>query len=367
MNDMVLSATKTVTSRTPELIAAEINNIKFQTQKMMLYNSIEIGRRLCEAKEMVDHGEWGEWLERSVEYSKSTANNLMRIFEEYGADQITLLLNNNIKSPIYERLTYSQAVALLGIPADQREDFVKDTEVENMSTRELQQVIKERDQAQKEAEDVKFEKEMLFKELQEKAAAAVNKDALIKELEEKLKDSSIGDEDRAKLQKQLEEEKSFSTEKESELAEKDEALRKLKADTVEKLDKNKKQVEDLKKRIKELEENPPEPQASEGASDEELEKAREEARAEAKAIADKELEALKDEKDQAERRIAELEKKAALQNETAQRIKFLFSEFQRVFNELRTGLSEMESVDAETHKKLKGAVGGLIDKMLGSL
>ena len=34
------------TSRTTDLIAAEIINIKEQTKKMVIYNSIEIGRRL---------------------------------------------------------------------------------------------------------------------------------------------------------------------------------------------------------------------------------------------------------------------------------------------------------------------------------
>ncbi|WP_242831053.1 DUF3102 domain-containing protein [Desulfosporosinus meridiei] len=33
---------------------------------------------------MVNHGEWGKWLEKSGSYSKA-ANKLMRLFEEYGA------------------------------------------------------------------------------------------------------------------------------------------------------------------------------------------------------------------------------------------------------------------------------------------
>ena len=49
-------------NRTPEIIAAEINGIKEQTRKMVLYNSIEIGRKLTEAKLLVEHGEWGHWL-----------------------------------------------------------------------------------------------------------------------------------------------------------------------------------------------------------------------------------------------------------------------------------------------------------------
>ena len=37
-------------NRTPEVIAAEINSIKSQTKTMILCNSIEIGKRLVEAK-----------------------------------------------------------------------------------------------------------------------------------------------------------------------------------------------------------------------------------------------------------------------------------------------------------------------------
>ena len=70
--------------RTPEIVAAEIRQIADQTRKMVLNSSIEIGKRLCEAKEMVPHGEWGSWLEKEVNFKQSTANNLMRIYTEYG-------------------------------------------------------------------------------------------------------------------------------------------------------------------------------------------------------------------------------------------------------------------------------------------
>ncbi|MEN6325816.1 MAG: DUF3102 domain-containing protein [Syntrophomonas sp.] len=138
--------------RTPELIAAEINRIKDQTKTMILYNSIEIGRRLCEAKQFIPHGEWGKWLETSVDYSQSTANNLMRIFDEYGAEQLTLFDDLGAKSQALGKLGYTQAVALLGLPAGEREDFIKDHDIDSMSTRELQQAIKERDQALKDLE-----------------------------------------------------------------------------------------------------------------------------------------------------------------------------------------------------------------------
>jgi len=142
------------TNRTADIIAAEINGIKAQTRTMLLCSSIEIGRRLVEAKGMVEHGQWGEWLGKSVDYQKSTANNLMRIFEEYGADQIPLF-GDNSKLQAFGSLTYSQAVALLGVPADDREKFIEENNLEEMSTRELQAAIKERDELQRKLDSSK--------------------------------------------------------------------------------------------------------------------------------------------------------------------------------------------------------------------
>lgn len=170
--------TAVVINRTPDVIAAEINNIKRQTMKMLLYNSIEIGRCLVEAKACVPHGEWSNWLEKNVDYSQSTANNLMRIYEEYGQ---TSLLGQNAKSQALGNLGYTQAIALLGVPREDREKFVKEHDIENMSTRELQKAIKERDQAIKEKEDLKINNDSLEKTNREHREKA---EKLKKELEE---------------------------------------------------------------------------------------------------------------------------------------------------------------------------------------
>ncbi len=122
--------------RTPEIIAIEINSIKEQTKNIVLQNSIEIGRKLVEAKSLLPHGEWGKWLEKSVAYSQRTANDLMRIFNEYGSSQITFL-GDNLNSQTYANLSYSNALALLGLPSDTREKFVEENNVEDMSAREL--------------------------------------------------------------------------------------------------------------------------------------------------------------------------------------------------------------------------------------
>src|SRR5690554_982024 len=112
-NAMTVSQnTNPIEVRSAVVIAAEINQIKDQTRKMVLFNAIEIGRRLVEAKQYVSHGEWGQWLQESVDFSQSTANNLMRIFEEYGSNQMALF-GDNAKSEVLGNLSYTQAVALL--------------------------------------------------------------------------------------------------------------------------------------------------------------------------------------------------------------------------------------------------------------
>ncbi|MGE6515170.1 DUF3102 domain-containing protein [Lysinibacillus sphaericus] len=152
--------TQLITERSTDVIAAEINAIKFQTQTMMLQASSEIGKRLIEAKEQLQHGDWSKWLKENVEYSQSTANNLMQIHTEYSANSQAL-----------GNLSYTKAVALLGIDAEEREAFVQENNVDELSSRELQKVIKEKQKlekqiAQQEADATK-EKSLLEKGIQD--------------------------------------------------------------------------------------------------------------------------------------------------------------------------------------------------------
>ena len=94
--------------RTIDTIAAEINGIKEQVRATVVSGAIEIGRRLKEAKSLVPYGEWGAWLERSVDYSERTAQNMMRIADEYGKTDPQALAD----------LSVTQAVLLLGVPAE---------------------------------------------------------------------------------------------------------------------------------------------------------------------------------------------------------------------------------------------------------
>lgn len=138
-------------SRNIDVVTAEIKTICMQARSLALTYAIEVGRRLEEAKAMLPHGEWGTWLRERTEFSQSTANNLMRLASEYGNDQIGFF-GAEMNSQTLGKLTYTKALKLLALPEEEREAFVEDNDVENMSTRELDKAIKERDEALKKAE-----------------------------------------------------------------------------------------------------------------------------------------------------------------------------------------------------------------------
>ncbi|AFQ44228.1 DUF3102 domain-containing protein [Desulfosporosinus meridiei] len=150
-----------ITTRTPFLIAAEINTIKQQVGIIFLQSTIEIGGRLKEARELLQYGEWSKWLEDSVSYSQKTAERMIRIFEEYGPKQLE---SSDAQSPATDtqaqnlpNLNFTQALILLGVPEEVRGEFIAELDIDNITTRELQKKVndwklarEERDQARQE-------------------------------------------------------------------------------------------------------------------------------------------------------------------------------------------------------------------------
>ena len=136
-----------ITARDPYIIAAEINTIKRQVQETVIAGSLRIGEKLQEAKSLVPQGEWGKWLEENVEYSQSTAENLMKLYREYGTNQQSLF-DTWTSSQTFGKLSYTQHLALLALPFAERQEFAETNNVEDMSTRQLQQAIRERDEAE---------------------------------------------------------------------------------------------------------------------------------------------------------------------------------------------------------------------------
>ena len=138
--------------RSAEMIAEEINQIKSQTYGILMsaknyayHSCMEIGKRLEEAKALVAHGEWGDWLVNNVDYSESKAENLMRMYREFGNEQIDLLTGKS-EAEIFEGLSQSQLVELFALPKPMRAEFVEEhreaLESGDMSIRDQRELIR---------------------------------------------------------------------------------------------------------------------------------------------------------------------------------------------------------------------------------
>ncbi|MBS3885594.1 MAG: DUF3102 domain-containing protein [Dethiobacter sp.] len=318
MNDLSIE-------RTPQVIAVEINSIKRQAQVVVVQACVEIGRRLVEAKELVPHGDWRDWLERNVDYSKSTANNLMRIYEEYGNNQLSLFGGANLQA--LGNLTYTQVVALLGVPSHEREQFVEENDVESMSTRELQQVIKERDEAKRRLREVEENTDEIMNELQ-----AIRDEAKkVKETEDKLK------KELKQLQKLYEEASAVGN---NEQADK---LQSALIETDKQLKEANKKISDLEAKLKEKPVDVP-----------------------ATKVVEKVPEAVEKELDELRNKVVQFQQKAG-QPEALLKFKVRFDTVVAGFKDLLVNLDEIKVAQPEAYEKYHGAVTGLLNKMLGSL
>ena len=156
MSEEIMAAEAGKPARTLEQVTEEIRYLDNQAKRLVLGHAIEIGRRLEEAKALVPYGEWGNYIEKELSYSQSTANNFMRIFDEYGAAQQSLF-GPVADSQTLGNLSYTKALKLLAVPREERESFAQEVDAEHISTRELEAAIRERDEAKKRAEDAEAE------------------------------------------------------------------------------------------------------------------------------------------------------------------------------------------------------------------
>lgn len=133
---------------------------------------LEIGKRLIEAKEQLEHGEWLDWLEHRGDTSVRTAQNLMRLSKEYG----------NTKSISY--LGVTKALALLAVPAEEREQFAEEVHAEGLSVRELKKAIQERDEAiKKKEQELIVNRQYLDDEMERADTLQKEKEELLRQIE----------------------------------------------------------------------------------------------------------------------------------------------------------------------------------------
>lgn len=329
-------------------IVTEIKTIQKATMRTLLASSCEIGRLLTEAKDKVGHGSFGAWLEDNFQYSQTTANNLMRLYQNYGdRAQMDLFFDGEDRMAVFGSLTPSQALALLPLPESERVEFVETHDMESTSVRDIEAEIKARREAEERAE-------ALEKELTEAKNALEGKD----------------DERDAALEDLEETHRAAFAEKQREwddrLAELQEALDNAKESADEKkLAEEKKQIkqkaeEAAKKRFEkekaEIEAKLTEEQKKTGELEKQIEEAAERARREAESEYMGKMLAL-------EQRAKEAEAKAKAGNENLQKFSVHFGLFQQEYRTLVSIATSIGYSDAETAAKLKAGLSAILKGM----
>ncbi|MGM9562482.1 MAG: DUF3102 domain-containing protein [Faecousia sp.] len=321
-----------------QTVTTEIRTLTRQGQRLILEYAIEIGRRLREAKSMLPHGEWGKWLREEVEFSQSSANNFMRMFDEYGADQISIF-GAEAKSQTIGNLPYTKALKLLALPAEEREEFVQNEDVEHMSSRELEKAIRERDEARKQAQDAETR------------------------LSQAQKNLADAQEDAASVRKKLEEARKSVREADDEAEQNERLLKEKLEEATRAMEAARKEAEEAKKQMLELRENrdiPPETldklakdaETAAGEKFRDREKAlKEKAEASARKAAD------------AEAAVTELKKKLATAAPETAQFKLMFEQVQTDFNRLLGLLLLIGQNNQELEKQLRRAILAVVEEI----
>ena len=275
---------------------------------------------MTEAKAMLPHGKWGEWLKEKVDFEKSTAANLMKIYDEYSK-------SDNIQA--FGNLTYSKAVLLAPLPGDVREEFVQHHDVENMTTRELERAIKESEELRTRLAQEEDRKKEIESALNESKDRVLQAESRVRDAEKKV----------VALEKRLNEITSISAEKDAKIKDltehpvvSDDVLNKIKADaSSEARDKLQKEIEKNKKNLEE---------------------------------SLKEQEFFKSQAESYRIEIEEMQKKIKMSNADVVEFKTLFDRFQKDYQHLISVISRVESVDKDSAVKLTNALKAFFERVV---
>ena len=156
----------TVPVRDINTITSEIRYIQNDVQQYAAQGALKIGERLCEAKELLGHGEFLPWIKDEFGWTDRTAQKLMAVYREFGDSQKSLF-GPEINTKTYSDLPVSKLYLLISVPESEREDFVKENNVAEMSVREMEKLLREK----KEAEDESREAHAELDKLADKYAA----------------------------------------------------------------------------------------------------------------------------------------------------------------------------------------------------
>lgn len=288
-----------VAVRSIEIVTAEIYTIRDNAARVFMDSVVQIGRRLEEAKQLVPHGEWTDYLDTKLGYKPSTAQNYMRIAREFGDGQVGM--SGKTASDFFGNLGYSQLLPLLGLPEEEREQLAEEHDLAGMSSREIAALVKERDEAKEALERAQKFSDEYGVEARRARKSLADAKGKMKVLEQDYKEqkeaAQANAQTAAELQRKLDE-----------LAEKANQPREL------------------------------------------TEEEREALRAE---VAAEQAEAVQAAEARAAEALARLEK---VKNPAAHKVNFLFGELSSTFNRLREALQELAQSDEEAAGKMSKAI-----------
>lgn len=325
------------TMRTPEVIGVEIRTIQKSAFEYNLRCAVEIGRRLTEAKELVAHGEWLDWLKRETGYSQPSASRFMKVYERLGAEQIGLEgAELAEKYSMLNNLESSKIFLLVSMPEKDMDEFLDEHPVEELkagTVNELKEAIRERDEARKALEEAKKDAERWEEKAGEYASDLntyqvdnIELGKRIKELESRPVDVAVAEPDPAEIERRA-----------KEIAEGD-----IKAAVAEAEKKADDEREKLQKKLEKAEA---------------AKKKAEESAANAGSADKAEAEKLRAEAEEAKGEIERLRKQLAMSDGSVATFKIHFESWQMAHDAM---MQVLTAVPAETADKLRAAINAVI-------
>lgn len=149
MNELLIQEPEKMTA---EELGWEIRNLTRQARGMALSFGIQIGYRLKLAHEKVGPHGWADWLKAETDFSAPAASRFEKLYAEYGAAQGSIFgAENNF--PTLEKISISKALRLISIPEEERESFAEEVDAEHLSTKELEEAIRQRDESRRQTEE----------------------------------------------------------------------------------------------------------------------------------------------------------------------------------------------------------------------
>ena len=121
----------------------------FDLAEQTAQNIIEIGKTMLEVKNNIPYGDFQNWLENHVHYSRRTAYNFMKVAEEFKDVQ-----------PI-AHLGIKKLLALTGLEPEERENIINDYDLEKMTVKQVEEVVK----MEKQLESIQFLMKILSTEV----------------------------------------------------------------------------------------------------------------------------------------------------------------------------------------------------------